>query len=140
MLMSSWLLPANTKFYDVIAAFEQKEIFWPMNAKMSTGDTVYVYLTAPFKQVGFRCEVLGTGYGFERIRDQVSPFVKGDVASAPSQKSFMKLGSTKKVILDADGALSLRKLRENGLNGMLQGARKLENNLILFAYIKDAIE
>ena len=140
MLMSCWLLPANTKFYDVFAAFELTETYWPMNAKMSTGDTIYVYLTAPYKQVGFRCEVLGTGYDFERIRDQIAPFIKGEVGNDAHKKPFMKLGSTNKILLDGDSALSLGKLRENGLNGMLQGARKLENNLVLLTYIKDAFE
>ncbi len=138
--MSCWLLPANTKFYDVFSAFELNETYWPMNARTSTGDTIYIYLAAPFKQVGFRCEVLGTGYDFDSVRDQVVPFVKGDVGNAPNLKPFMKLGSTYKVQLDDDSALSLGRLRKNGLNGMLMGARKLENNPILFEYIKRAFE
>ena len=138
--MSSWLIPANTKFYDVFAAFEQDETYWPMNAKISSGDTTYIYLAAPFKQVGFVCEVLGTGYDLVKIRDQVAPFIKGDVGNGPGAKPFMKLRATCTVPIAAAGDLSLGRLRENGLNGMLMGVRKLENNPTLFGYIKRMLE
>lgn len=134
--MASWLIPANTKFYDVFAAFALHETYWPMNAKVTPGDIVYIYLAAPFKQIGFRCEVLGTGYDLVAIRDQITPFIKGDIEQGPVSKPFMKLGATYAAPIGAEGNLSLPKLRANGLNGMLMGARKLENNPDLFAYIR----
>lgn len=138
--MASWLIPANTNFYDVLSAFALCETYWPMNAKVMTGDIVYIYLAAPFKQIGFRCEVLGAGYDLVAIRDQVTPFIKGDLDQGPVSKPFMKLGSTRAVPIETDAALSLNKLRENGLNGMLMGARKLENNPDLFALIRKEFE
>ncbi len=138
--MASWLIPANIKFYDVLSAFAQHETYWPMNAKITAGDIVYIYLAAPFKQIGFCCEVLGTGYDLAAIRDQVNPFITGDVDQGPGSKPFMKLGSTSAVPIEAGAALSLSKLRENGLNGMLMGARKLENNLDLLNYTMRAFE
>lgn len=138
--MSSWLIPANTKFYDVFAAFARDDTYWPMNAKLSQGDTVYIYLAAPYKQIGFACDVLETGYDLADIRDQVIPFIKGDVDGGPTAKPFMKLGGARAVPIDPDSLLSLGRLREHGLNGMLMGARKLENNPELFAYIKGNFE
>lgn len=138
--MSSWLIPANIKFYDVFLAFEQDETYWPMNARISPGDTAYIYLAAPSKQIGFACDVLGTGYDLVKIHDQIAPFIKGDVADGPSAKPFMKLSATRTVPIESESALSLGKLRENGLNGMLMGARKLENNPVLFGYIKRMFE
>ena len=110
-----------------------------MNAKVITGDIIYIYLTAPIKQIGFRCEVLGTGFDLDTIRDQVSPFIKGEAIQEPGSKPFMKLGSTRAVPIQSDAALTLSKLREHGLNGMLMGARKLENNPGLFEFIKKEI-
>lgn len=138
--MTSWLIPANTKFYDVFSAFALHETYWPMNAKVTAGDIVYIYLAAPIKQIGFRCEVLRTGYDLGAIRDQVSPFIKGEVSQELGSKPFMKLGSTHAVPIQSDATLSLSKLRENGLNGMLMGARKLENNPNLFEFIRKRIE
>lgn len=136
--MPSWLIPANTKFFDVCSAFAQHETYWPMNAKISPGDTVYIYLATPHKQIGFQCDVVETGYEFDSIRDLVIPFIKGEVGQDPNQKPFMKLGRTSAAPLAPEGALSLNKLRENGLNGMLMGARKLENNPELYDHIRKA--
>lgn len=138
--MSSWLIPANTKFYDVFSAFAQDETYWPMNAKMSPKDSAYIYLAAPYKQIGFVCEILGVGYDLVGILDQVAPFIKGDVSDRPDAKPFMKLRATCAVPIETDGILSLGMLRENGLNGMLMGARKLENNPALFGYINRILE
>lgn len=138
--MSSWLIPANTKFYDVFSAFAQDETYWPMNAKISVGDTVYIYLAAPFKQIGFACDVLGTGYDLVEVRDQVAPFIKGDLDNGPEAKPFMKLGATRAMLVKPESVLSLGRLRENGLNGMLMGARKLENSPELFGYITGMFE
>jgi hypothetical protein len=138
--MASWLIPANTNFYDVFSAFALHETYWPMNAKIMTRDIAYIYLAAPFKQIGFRCEVLGTGYDLAAIRDQVSPFIKGDLDQDPVSKPFMKLSSTRSVPIETDAALSLRRLRDNGLNGMLMGVRKLENNPDLFEFIMKEFE
>lgn len=138
--MSSWLIPANTKFYKVFLAFQQDETYWPMNAKISLGDAAYIYLAAPFKQIGFVCEVLGTGYDLAEIREQVAPFIKGAVGKGSGAKPFMKLQATCTLPIEAESALSLRNLRENGLNGVLMGARKLENNPLLFEYIKRTFE
>lgn len=138
--MSSWLIPANTKFYDVFAAFDQPETFWPVNAKISTGDVVFIYLTAPFKQVGFRSTVQGTGYDFDDICNQVAPFVKGEPTAGPNAKPFLKLGSTQAIAIDPKGPFSLDQLRHNGLTGMLMGARKLENNPQLYGYIVETFK
>ncbi|MEP2472289.1 hypothetical protein, partial [Roseobacter sp.] len=138
--MTFWLIPANTKFYDVFAAFSCEETYWPMNAKIMAQDIIYIYLAAPYKQVGFRCEVLETGYDLATVLDHVNPFIKGDVDQGPNSKPFMKLSSTIVVPIEAEATLSLSKLRDNGLSGMLMGARKLENNPALFEYIGKAFE
>lgn len=138
--MSSWLIPANIKFYDVFSAFEQDETFWPMNAKLSVGDIAFIYLAAPFKQIGFACDVLETGFDLVEIYDEVVPFIKGKIDKSPDAKPFMKLKVTRTMVIKTESPLSLNKLRENGLNGMLMGARKLENNPVLFEYIKRMFE
>ena len=131
-----WLIPANTKFYDVFSAFEQKEIYWPINAKISSGDTVYIYLAAPYKQIGFICDVLATNYKMDEIIDSVLPFIKGEENQEAQSKPFMKLKAIQFVDIGDDSALTLNNLKQNGLNGMLMGARKLENNPKLFEYVR----
>jgi len=135
--MQHWLVPANTKFYDVLAAFALTETYWPMNAKISSGDVVYIYLAAPYKQIGYICDVLATGYTMDEIIKDVRPFIKGSVSNNGSSKPFMKLKAVRSIPIDKNSVLSLGKLKKNGLNGMLMGARKLENNPELFDYIEE---
>ncbi len=134
--MSHWLIPANTKFYDVFSAFNQDETYWPVNAKISPGDGVYIYLAAPHKQIGFFCSVLTTGHEMDKIINEVLPFIKGKPDNKGPSKPFMKLKTVQSIRLEENSALSLENLRRNGLNGMLMGARKLENNPELFTYIE----
>jgi len=135
--MSHWLIPANTKYYEVLLAFQQNETFWPMNAKISCEDTVYIYLAAPYKQIGFICNVLATGYRMDEIIEEILPYAKGDLGKDGSPKPFMKLKTVQSISVNENCALSLTNLRQHGLNGMLMGARKLENNPELFSYISE---
>ncbi len=114
--MTAWLIAANTKIYDVFGAFEQNETYWPMNAKIEIGDSIYIYLVVPHKQIGFVCGVLGTGYDLADIFDYVAPFIKGGAGKRPDGKPFMKLGATRTLALalESDSALSLPRLRETG--------------------------
>ncbi len=133
--MSHWLIPANTKFYDVFSAFKQDQTYWPVNAKISPGDGVYIYLAAPHKQIGFFCNVVTTGHQLVEIINEVLPFIKGKADESGPSKPFMKLETVQSIALEENSALSLENLRQNGLKGMLMGARKLENNPQLFSYI-----
>ncbi len=133
--MSHWLIPANTKFYDVFSAFKQDQTYWPVNAKISPGDGVYLYLAAPHNQIGFFCNVLTTDHQLDEVINEVLPFIKGRADESGPSKPFMKLKTVQSIALEENSALSLENLRQNGLKGMLMGARKLENNPQLFSYI-----
>ncbi len=134
--MSHWLIPANTKFYDVFSAFEQAETYWPMNVKTACNDIVYIYLTAPYKQIGFICSVSTTDHSLDEAIEFVLPFIKGELRKDGAPKKFMKLKTVQSMPIDNSSILSLKNLKQNGLNGMLMGARKLENNPELLKYIR----
>ena len=74
--MAYWLIPANPKFYDVFGAFSEPDTYWPINVNVSIADTVYLYLTAPYKQIGFVCAVLETNIDQESILERIRPFFK----------------------------------------------------------------
>ena len=137
--MTSWLLPANTKFYDVFGAFEQDETYWPMNMKAEQGDDIFIYLAAPYKQIGFFADIVAVDINFDLIAKEVAPFIKGEMADGQN-KPFMSLKPKRKFPIEAHGNLALEQLKKNGLNGMLMGARKLDNNPALHNYIMDAIK
>lgn len=138
--MAHWLYPANIKLYDVFGAFAQKETYWPMNSKVAAGDVVYIYLAAPYKQVGFIAEVNAINIPHDAIIDRVRPFLKGEPSAGKRDKMFMQLNVTATVPIDATSALAFDHLKHNGLNGMLMGPRKLENNVELMGYIKEVCD
>lgn len=57
----SWLIPANPKHFDVIQAFTEKEtLTWRQRTNIVVGDTVYLYLGAPYSAILYQCQVLET--------------------------------------------------------------------------------
>ena len=56
-----WIIPSNPKYYDVIHAFEEADIIdWKQGAGIKKGDTVYLYVAAPYSAVMYKCKVLET--------------------------------------------------------------------------------
>ncbi len=135
--MTHWLFPANTKFYDVFGAMKEMETYWPQNARVSVGDHIYLYLAAPYKQVGFVCEVLETDLSEDDIIEFVRPFFVQNGKGEGKTKPFLKIKPVGEVERSPDSLLGLNMLREHGLNGRLMGPRKLENNPPLLAFIKE---
>jgi hypothetical protein len=130
-------LLANTKLYDVFGAFANKETFWPISSKVMVGDTIYIYLSAPYKQIGFVCETLEIDIEKDKVIEKVRPFIIAPGKKENSRKKlFMKLRVNSKVALKIDSSVSYSLLKENGLTGMLMGPRKLENNPTLLDYIQ----
>ena len=54
-----WLVPANPKYFDLEAAFEQADtVLWKQSSPVAVGDTVYMYLAAPVSAIRYRCQAL----------------------------------------------------------------------------------
>ena len=49
-----WIIPSNPKYYDVDI------IDWKQGAGIKKGDTVYLYVAAPYSAVMYKCKVLET--------------------------------------------------------------------------------
>ena len=138
--MAHWIIPANPKFYDIFGAFSEVDTFWPINVNVSIADTIYLYLAAPYKQIGFVCEVLEIDIDQESIFESIRPFFKKEISDPGKSKLFMKVKTISTIPIDKDSLLGLKYLKQNGLTGMLMGARKLENNPSLFTYIKRRLQ
>lgn len=58
---ASWIVPANPKYYDIEAAFQEgKDILWKQSSKVRAGDVVYLYVAAPVSAVRYKCRVVET--------------------------------------------------------------------------------
>jgi 5-methylcytosine-specific restriction enzyme A len=125
-----WLIPANTKFYDFFGALIRADTYWPINAKIDVCDSVFLYLAAPYKQIGSLCEVKDIGSSFEDALPHIKQFFRKPTA-------FIKLYCTVTFQIIDRSPLSYNCLKQHGLNGILLGPRKLENNLKLLHYIME---
>lgn len=136
--MPDWLYPANAKFYDVLSAFKEDQTVWPINSKVAVGDTVYIYLAAPYKKIGYICTVKDVDIADEMVKEYSDPYIKNADEARHGDKSFMLLGDIKSVMDSDNEDVSLASLKDNGLKGMLMGARKLDNNPQLQSHIREA--
>ena len=56
-----WIIPSNPKYYDIIHAFDDKEIIdWKQGAGIKKGDTVFLYVGAPVSAIMYKCKVIET--------------------------------------------------------------------------------
>ncbi len=134
--MAYWLYTANTKYYDVLGAFSANSAYWPVKSKVAIGDKVLIYLAAPYKQIGFATEVVQIELELQEVFASVSPFFKRAPDNRGNGRLFMELVNIKTIELEEHAALSLDRLRQAGLKGMLMGPRNLNGNPELLEYIK----
>ena len=71
----TWLVPANPKYYDLDAVLEkdpEKDFIWKQSSNINPGDTVYIYMAAPFSSIRYKCKAVETDipyeYGDENVR------------------------------------------------------------------------
>ena len=137
--MTSWIYPANAKLYDVFGAFGQPETYWPRNSNVEEGDTLYIYLAAPYKQIAFVCKVLRSDLTGSAILKEVEPFFKQPVEDPDPLKRFLQVKVLKNLEISDSSSVNYASLKQNGLGGMLMGPRKLENCPELLAYIEEQL-
>ena len=58
-LKDEWIIPANPKYFDVITYIESLPVFsWKQPKNINIGDTVYIYLEAPYSAILYKCKVI----------------------------------------------------------------------------------
>ena len=70
---TSWLVPANPKYYDIERAFTENDvILWKQSSRVNVGDIVYMYIAAPYSCIMYRCEAVEVdipyAYSDENVR------------------------------------------------------------------------
>lgn len=66
--IDTWLVPANPKYYDIEAAFEQyDEIIWKQSTNVEVGDIAYMYVAAPVSAILFKCVITQTDIPYQHF-------------------------------------------------------------------------
>ena len=118
----NWIIPCNIEKYNVIGAFNKyTSLDWHVSQqtqKIKSGDTVYIYVSAPYSRIMYDCVVEKTGIITPEIND--SEFVidgKWD-----NSLGYFRIKLVRKL---SSLNLSLSDLNDNGVAGNIQGARTI---------------
>ena len=125
--MADWIIPCNPKYYDVVGAFSNlSRINWKQSAKnIDVNDIVYIYVGRPLMAIKFKCKVNKVNLDAIEI-DDGEFIIIGD--NYMNYKNHMEL----ELLTKYEDELTLDKLRTHGLNGNVQGPRRLVGKLKAF--------
>lgn len=136
--MSTWILPVNADqhagyYFDVDGAFETlKTIFWGQSnaiTNIAVGDIVYLYKSAPVQAIVWKCKVLAVNVAPQDVDIDDSAFEYGKKGNPDV---FIKITALCKYYGEARDKLSYAELRKNGLNTTMQGALKVNPQLLTY--------
>ena len=122
-----WLVPYNAKFFDVEACIAKfGEVFFMQFVNFQTGDTGYLYATAPDSCIRFRFEVTGHDLPYTPVMDREKEFnaYRMDVEAIKKHNRFALLRMTGKT---HSSSLRLSNLIDQGLKMAPRGSLKLSN-------------
>lgn len=135
----TWLLPANSKFFDVDGCLKKyDQIYWTQNYKIQKGDIVYIYLSSPDSCEKYKLlvDAHDVQYNLEFDKEKEFYVDESDFEAAKAHNCFVKL------VLLAEShtnKMSLPHLLENGLSMAPRGGMNLSNTRAakLLKYIEE---
>lgn len=125
-MVENWIVPCSVKFYDVVGHLkEKKTIVWRKVSALREGDTVYLYLGAPYSEIKYRCRIINDNVDEQTLAENAYAIRKSD-----------RMRKFKYLLLELeytypDGVLSLDKLRAHGL-GQTQTQARTDRKLQAF--------
>lgn len=126
-MAEKWIIPCNVKVYDVIEHFKRdQKIVWKNSFTIHPGDEAYLYLSAPYSEIRYKCLVVSN------VTDE--DIIQKNSYAIPVKKSNNFFSKKEKYIeLEfireyPQGALPLEKLKENGL-GQVQIQARIDRRL-----------
>ncbi|MCH5352486.1 MAG: MmcQ/YjbR family DNA-binding protein [Acutalibacter sp.] len=92
----TWLVPANPKYFDLQKAFSESDtILWKQSSHIAVGDTVFLYVAAPFSAILYQCRALEVNipyqYDDENVRMSRVMRLQREREFAPDFLTFEKL-------------------------------------------------
>lgn len=112
---TSWLVPVNPKYYDIQKAFAENDtILWKQSNSVIVGDTIYLYLAAPFSCVLYKCAAVEVDIPYEYNDGKVR---------------MHKVMKIKRLHTYDKSAFGLAKLKEHGIMSV-RGPRSIPYGLL----------
>ena len=131
--METWLIPCNPDVYDAEGAFDEYgSIVWHQDCNIHAGDYVYIYFTAPEKEI--RCKCIAEDVDIPIDIGEDSGYTLDEEFCSKSYRKYMRL---RVLALYKCPLLGFQSLLLNGLRGTVRSQRRLPE--CLSSYI-DQIE
>lgn len=126
-MAENWIVPCSVKFYNVVEHMEKRDtIVWRKVSALRTGDTVYLYLGAPYSEIKYRCHIINDDVDDETLKENAYAVRNVEGYHKRNRYLMLKLDYTY-----PDGTFSLEKLREHGL-GQTQTQARTDRRLQAF--------
>ena len=122
-----YLVPCNPKYFNIAGAFaDSRELYWKQTLKSITADDiVYIYVAQPVGAIKYKCLVLAAGITDVPL-EKTSYVIDGSYYVAYPRKMKLKLLEEY-----PDDQYPLKRLRELGIKGTIQGQRHLDIDIDL---------
>ncbi|WP_144647069.1 HNH endonuclease [Priestia megaterium] len=122
-----WLVPANPNEYDLESAFSRYEILdWKRSYNYENGDILFMYVSGNIQKVRYKVEVIEGLLGTNNVKYDNAFWMDDRKFEQSKEWKYMRF----RLVDEIDTTeLSLKKLRERGLKGNIQGAMKLTGEL-----------
>lgn len=112
-MKENWIIPCNVKRFNLIEHFKSNDtVVWRNAFTIRKGDDAYIYLSAPFGELRYKCQV---------IEDQVDEeTIAANQYAVSKKKSYNYFSKKEKYIIlrkvyeYPEGVMPLALLRENG--------------------------
>lgn len=122
-----WMLPANSKYFDLAGCFKKYgEVYWTQYFNLQTGDTGYIYCSAPDSAIIYKFEIIGHDLAYSPEMDAEVEFYLNPKDFEPS-KVHNRFAKLKLVDERHTPRLGLANLLEHGMNGAPRGALNLSD-------------
>lgn len=134
--MTYWIVPCNTKYYDVFGAFEKSQIIdWKQtNPNIDAGDQIFIYVGAPVKAIAFRCKVLEANLKERAIDDSEFALNADQYVNAPLHMRIKLVSKYENNILSYDT------MQSHGEKGSIMCQRRMGEGLIKFVETIDSTQ
>ncbi len=122
-----WMLPANSHFFDLAGCFKKYgEVYWTQYFNLQTGDTGYIYSSAPDSAILYRFCIEGHDMPYSQEMDKELEFHVNPKDFEPS-KEHNRFAKLRLVGETHSSRLGLANLLEHGMNSAPRGALNLSD-------------
>lgn len=129
--MTNWIISCNLKQYNLIGAFSEFDVIeWKQSVNFNVGDIIYIYISHPIMELKYKCIVEAKDIA---NRDQKDIKYVAEVNTYEDYGRYVRL----RKLISFIKPISANDLSQYGLNGRIQGPRRVEGSLLEFITNKE---